>query len=327
MSRFPPVSREATPFDWALLAMIVAFGGSAFVMIRMAVATIPPFAVAIGRIWVGALLLYILMRAAGRRLPPFFTRAHGRLRIRRAWRWMIAVGAVGNLAPFFLFPWAQQFIESGLAGVYMAFMPIWTIALAYFFANERLNGRKLAGFAMGFAGVMILMGPGVIRGVISSDIKAQAALLLATFLYAAAAVLARRAPPIRPRVFAAGMMIVAAIMASPAVFFIDLRTEDWSAASIVSVIGLGFFPTGLNGVLIIMLIRRAGAGFMALTNYITPLWAVAMGAVFFGETLDPAVFIALTVILAGVAISQRRPGGAKAARDTAGTGAPSQAKS
>ena len=310
----------ATLYDWALLALIVAFGGSSFVMIRSAVDTVPPAMVAVGRLWVGAILLYALMRAAGRRLPPFFIRAKAgegaKLRIRRSWRWMIAVGAVGNVLPFFIFPWAQQYVDSGLAGIYMAFMPIWTLALAYLFAGEALGRHKVIGFMLGLAGVIVLMGPDALGGAASSDIRAQGALLFATFLYAASAVLARRAPPIRPRVFAAGMMIVAALMASPALLFVHWEAENWSFVSIMSVIGLGVFPTGLNGVLIIMLIRRAGAGFMALSNYITPVWAVIMGALIYSERLAASAFIALAIILVGVAVSQR-----------AGTTQPGQIKS
>lgn len=295
-------------YNWVLLALIVAFGGSSFAMIRKAVETVPPSAVAVGRLWIGAILLYFLMRAAGRRLPPLFIRKGPNWRVRRSWLWMIAVGAVGNVFPFFIFPWAQQYVESGLAGVYMAFMPIWTIALAYLFANEKLTGRKFAGFVLGFIGVMVLMGPEVIRGALTSDVRAQGALLFATFLYAASAVLARMAPPIRPRVFAAGMMIVAAFMATPALFFTDLDTSGWATLGVISIIGLGVFPTGLNGILIIMLIRRAGAGFMALSNYITPLWAVAIGAVLYHERLEWTVLLALVIILAGVAVSQRGSG-------------------
>lgn len=299
----PPT--DATPFDWLLLALIIAFGGSSFVMIRTAVDSMPPHVVAVGRLWVGAALLYVLMRAAGRRLPSLIQRGNGRWRVRRSWVWMIAVGVVGNLLPFFIFPWAQQFVPSGLAGVYMAFMPIWTIALAFLFAGEPITREKLAGFGLGFAGVLVLMGPDVLAGALSSDIKAQAALLFATFLYAASAVLARRAPPIRPRIFAAGLMIVAAVTATPALFLAPINAPQWTTTSILSVIGLGVFPTGLNGVLIIMLIRRAGAGFMALTNYITPLWAIAMGAAIYAEPLEPNVVAALLIILAGVAVSQR----------------------
>lgn len=307
----PKTGTPSGLYDWGLLALIVAFGGSSFVMIRGAVETIPPAAVAVGRLWVGAILLYGLMRAAGRRMPPFFvhtkTSESARWLIRRSWRWMIAVGVVGNVLPFFIFPWAQQYVESGLAGIYMAFMPIWTLVLAYAFAGEGLTRYKVVGFVLGLAGVIILMGPEALGGAASSDIRAQGALLFATFLYAASAVLARRAPPIRPRVFAAGMTLIAAIMATPVLFFIDWNMQDWSFVSILSIIGLGIFPTGLNGVLIIMLIRRTGAGFMALSNYITPVWAVMMGAIVYNERLAMTAFAALAIILIGVAISQRKP--------------------
>jgi drug/metabolite transporter (DMT)-like permease len=146
-----------------------------------------------------------------------------------------------------------------------------------------------------------------VKGALSSDLRAQIGLLLATFLYAISAVLARRAPPIRPRIFACGMLIIAAVMSVPALFFTELHREQWSLASLASIFFLGVFPTGLNGILIIMLIRRAGAGFMAFSNYITPLWAVALGALVYHERLHWTVFIALTIILAGVAISQRSP--------------------
>jgi drug/metabolite transporter (DMT)-like permease len=298
--------RQATLFDWVLLALIVALGGSSFVMIRSALETMPPAAITIGRLWLGAIVLYAIMVHAGRRLPPLMVRARGKLRLRRSWGWMIAVGIVGNTLPFFIFPWAQQFVDSGLAGVYMAFMPIWTIALAFFFAGESLTGRKLIGFGLGFIGVVVLMGPEVLSGAADADLLAQAALLLATLCYAASVVLARRAPPMRPRIFAAGMMLVGAITATPALLFVSFDASQWSLASIASVVGLGVFPTGINGVLIIMVIRRAGAGFMALSNYFTPIWAVAMGALIYHERIEAGAFAALAIILIGVAISQRK---------------------
>jgi drug/metabolite transporter (DMT)-like permease len=301
------IPAQATLFDWTLLASIVALGGSAFVMIRTAVETIPPGAVAVGRLWVGAILLYAVMRQAGRRFPPLFIRAKGRLYLRRSWGSMIAVGATGYVLPFFLFPWAQQYVESGLAGVYMALMPIWTLALAFFFAGEKANAKKLAGFALGFAGVVVLMGPDVIMGAGKSDLRAQAGLFLATFLYSISAILSRRAAPIRPRVFAAGIVLVGAILSTPGLLFVDFQAAAWKPESIASVLALGVGPTGIAAVLIIILIRRTGAGFMSLANYITPLWAVALGALVFHERLEANAIIALAVILAGVAIAQPWP--------------------
>ncbi|MEE2690664.1 MAG: DMT family transporter [Pseudomonadota bacterium] len=293
-------------FDWLLLAMLVALGSSSFSMIRVAVETIPPAIVSAGRLWVGAALMYAIMRFAGRRFPPFVERHAGRLRLARDWSFMLAVSFIGYAVPFFIFPWAQQYIASGLAGVYMAFMPIWTLGLAYFFAGESLTPGKIAGFAMGFTGVMILLGADIIGGAARSGVLAQAALLLATLCYAASAVISRRAPAIRPRVFAAGTVLGAAIFSTPFLLFAEWRPDDWSLASALSIVGLGAGPTGLAGLIIIIVIKRAGAGFMALANYIVPVTAVFAGAALFGEELRPRVFLALAIILAGVAVSQRR---------------------
>ena len=191
----------------------------------------------------------------------------------------------------------------------MAFMPIWTVVLAYFFAAESLGPKKIIGFLLGFAGVIILIGPDVFSQAESASLLAQAAVLAATVGYAAAAVITRNAPKIRPRVFAAGTLICSSIIATPALFFADLNMETWSTAGILNVVALGVGPTGLAGILLIVLIQRVGAGFMALANYITPVWAVIVGAVLFQERLDMSAFIALGIILTGVAISQQSKGG------------------
>ena len=297
---------SATAFDWALFLILVIVGGSSFAMIRGALDSVPPAVVTVARLWVGAIFLYAIMKQAGRKFPPLFISESNRTALQEEWRWMLAVSVIGYIFPFFVFPWAQQFVESGLAGVYMAFMPIWTVVLAYFFAGETLGSRKIVGIGLGFAGVMILLGPEVIDGIGRSGVLAQVMILLATVCYAAAAVIARRAPPIRPRVFATGTLLCAAVLSTPALFLTDLKTDQWTLAGVANVILLGLGPTGLAGILLIILIQRVGAGFMGLANYVTPVWAVIMGAVLFQERLEATVFLALAVILAGVAISQRR---------------------
>ena len=316
-----PKKTETAPtlFDWLLFTLIIALGGSAFAMIRSAVETVPPIVITVGRLWIGAIFLYVVMKRAGRRLPPLIDRRQP-LNLNAEWRWMIAVSVIGYVIPFIMFPLAQQHIDSGLAGIYMAFMPIWTVALAFLFAGESVDMRKIAGVVLGFAGVVILIGPDVFSEAAGSNIAAQIMLLAATLGYAAAAVITRRAPPIKPRIFAAGCVIASAVIATPALLFVELRIADWSAAGIINLIGLGLGPTGVGGILLIILIQRTGAGFMALANYLTPLWAVAMGAAIFGERLSANAFIALAVILVGVAISQtgrKRAGDVVIAREMA----------
>lgn len=303
MASRAPTETAPTLYDWLLFAVIVAVGGSSFAMIRAAVETVPPAAVTVGRLWVGAIFLYIVMRQAGRAFPPLTEKGAG-IKLHPEWAWMIAISLVGYVVPFLIFPWAQQFIDSGLAGIYMAFMPIWTVGLAFLFAGESLDARKITGFLMGFAGVVILIGPGILTEAASSNIAAQILLLAATLGYAAAAVMTRKAPPIKPRVFAAGTLVVSAIATTPALIFADLNIASWSLVGALNVIGLGLGPTGLAGVLLIVLIQRTGAGFMALANYLTPLWAVGLGALLFGERLDASALAALIIILFGVGVSQ-----------------------
>ena len=304
-----PENASPTTADWLLFLFLVIIGGSSFAMIRGAVETVPPIVVTVGRLWIGAIFLYIVMIHAGRRFPPLFETTEKGLAIHPEWCWMLAIAAIGYVGPFFIFPWAQQFIDSGLAGIYMAFMPIWTVVLAFFFASESLGPKKIIGFLLGFAGVIILIGPDVFSQAGGTSLLAQAAVLAATVGYAAAAVITRNAPKIRPRVFAAGTLVCSSIMATPALLFADLNTATWSTAGIVNVIALGVGPTGLAGILLIILIQRVGAGFMALANYITPVWAVIVGALLFQERLEMSAFIALGIILTGVAISQHSKSG------------------
>ncbi len=286
--------------------MQVAIGGSSFAFIHTALETLSPAVVTVGRMWIGACVMYAVMRIGRRRFPALLVRTEKGPRLHRAWAWMLGVSAVGYAIPFLIFPWAQQFIASGLAGVYMAFMPLWTLLLASLFAGERLTPQKIGGFALGASGVFILLGPEVIAGVAHSNLLAQAGLLVATFCYAASAVLSRRAPRLRPRVFAAGTTLGGALLVTPALLFADVSAPA-SLESLAALVALGIGPTGLAGFIIIILIKRVGAGFMALSNYVTPLFAVVLGAVLFHERLGFNVLAALAVILAGVFISQRRP--------------------
>lgn len=310
MARATPAKGQgpanAGPLDWTMLAALSALGGSAFVFIHVALETAPPAIVTLGRLWIAAIALYAVMRLKGRRFPPLLVRTNKGLRPHRLWAWMSVVGAVGYTIPFFIFPWAQQFVPSGLAGVYMAFMPIWTLGLAFLFAGETLTPSKIAGFLLAAAGVLVLLGPEAIEGVSASSFAAQASLLLATLLYAASAVISRRAPPARRLVFSAGIVLAGAVFATPGLLMTPINPEDWSAASIASILALGLGPTAIGSLMLILLIRRVGASFMALANYVTPLFAVLAGAVLFGERLGLNVFAALALIFAGVAISQRK---------------------
>ncbi len=156
--------------DWILLGLLVFMWGTAFGFTRVAVASVPATTLVAGRVAIAALVLRAALVLTRRRLP-----ARGRI-----WLHFFAMASLGTALPFFLISWGQERIDSGLAGILMAVMPLTTLVLAHFFvAGERITGRRLSGFALGFLGIAVLLGPEALLelGGGASDLVRQGAVL------------------------------------------------------------------------------------------------------------------------------------------------------
>jgi drug/metabolite transporter (DMT)-like permease len=139
--------------DWGLLLALTVLWGSAFLFTKIAVGTIPSQQVAAGRLAVASCLLVPLALAVARKLP----------RDKRLWLFFLLIAVFGNALPFTLIAWGQRAIDSGLAGILMAVMPLATLSLAHYLVpGERLTAFRVGGFILGFAGVVVLMGPQVL---------------------------------------------------------------------------------------------------------------------------------------------------------------------
>ncbi|MCI5044327.1 MAG: DMT family transporter [Aquisalinus sp.] len=297
---------DASLKDWLMLGALIFIGGSAFVCIKAAVVTAEPGVVSGIRLWVAALLLCVYSYATGRPLPGLFQMKEGTRKLDGRWRFMLAGGLIGYTIPFTLFPLAQQTVDSMLAGIYMAFMPLLTIIMAYFFAKESLTVPKITGFSLGTIGVIFLIGPAALQGIGSSDVTAQIWLIIANICYAIYAVMMRWAPEMPARSFAAGTLLSSAVFATPLIL---LSGQEWSGTTPLSwlaMVYLGIMPSGIAAIVIINLIRKNGAGFMAMANYVTPVVAIIMGMLIYAEPLKPTFLIGLAAILAGLAISRSK---------------------
>lgn len=295
-----PAGRRALvahPRDWMALAALVAMWGSAFALTSIAVAGMAPVWVAATRITLGAALLWIVMRASGEVLP----------RERRTWLWFAWLGFTGNVAPFVLISWAQLTIPSSLAGILVALMPIMVILLAnVLLPDEPLTRRKAVSFGFGFIGVVLLVGPAAL-GNISLDrlhLVAELAVLLAAAAYALNAVTARLAPSVPGLVLGTGVLLAAA----PQAVLIAVLSASWpgmpGGATLTALVLLGVFPTALATALLYPLLMRAGAGFVATSNYYVPCFAVLLGVSFMGEALNAFDYAGFAVILLGVIVAQ-----------------------
>ncbi|MEL7028251.1 MAG: EamA family transporter [Pseudomonadota bacterium] len=297
------------PSDWIILAALVGTFGGAFAGTKIAIETVPPYAAVGLRLPLAALIIYALMRVQGERLPPLLEKGpSGRRAISKAWLYMAGLGVIGLSLPFVLVTLGVQRVDTGLAGILTAIMPLATLVMAHFFSpGERMTAEGAAGFVLGFVGLCILMGPSAL-GLIGGDtLGHQALIVMGAFCYAASAILIRRAPRLPFVTFCAGSLICATVIMTPISLIVNpLGTFSPSLASTLAIIALAAGPSGLASVLMFRLIQDAGAAFASTTNYIVPVVAVGVGVAFLGERAPASALLALCVILGGVALSQVR---------------------
>ncbi len=273
--------------------------GSAFMFTKIAVTSLPPITVVAGRILLAALLLVLLLLVLRKRLPGL-----GRL-----WLFFFSIAVLGNCLPFYLISWGQQRIDSGLAGILMAIIPIATLVLAHFFVEgERITLFKVVGFVLGFVGILVLLGGPSISAaepVSSKDFLAEFAVLGGALCYAVSTIIARRRPQSDPIESATGVLLIAgAIMLISASAGGNKWVPTLPVSAISAVVVLGVFSIALATVTYFKLLTLAGPTFVSLINYLIPLWAVAAGALFLGEEPRWTDLLALVLVLVGIAFTQ-----------------------
>jgi drug/metabolite transporter (DMT)-like permease len=296
------MNRLRSGHDWALLSALVVMWGSSFMFNKLGVATVPPLTLVAGRLTLGALTLLLLLYGRGLRLPPLGS----------IWIAYGVLGIVGNALPFFLITWGQQVVDSALAGILMAGMPLATLVLAHFLVQgERMTGMRVFGFALGFLGIVFLMEPAAVAGIggAARQVISQLSILCGALCYSANSVMARLLVRSDFLVAATATLLVSALFVIPLALVVD---EPWnlrpSFSSTAAIVWLGVGPTAIATILYFRLISSAGPTFMSLVNYLSPAIAVFLGVVLLGEEPGVNAYAGLVLILTGIAISQWRRG-------------------
>jgi drug/metabolite transporter (DMT)-like permease len=278
--------------DYLLLLVLGAVWGSSFLLIKLAVETIPPITVAAARIGIGALVLAIVVAVRGRPWP----------RGRRERRLLFAMGVIGNAIPFSLINWGETHIDSGLTAILMSSVPLATIMLApAFVRDEPVTPGKLLGVAFGMAGVAVLIGPGVLMGA-HGELLGEIAITGAALCYAVNGLVARRLPQMPVEVISAGCLLSATLAVVPVSLIVDRPWQSTpSTLSLAALALLGVLNTAGGYLLLFRLVVRAGAGFASLNNFLVPLFGVMWGVLLLQERPSPLAFVGLLLIFAGLA--------------------------
>ena len=286
------------PLDWLVLAGLVIAWGSAFGALKIAVQDISPVWNTVIRLWVasGTLAVVCLMNRAA--LPPLLPRPHV------AWGYYAVIGTIGLAAPFYLFAFAAKGIPSAVNAICNGASPIFTTALAFaVLRDEPLGPRRVAGVLLGFAGLVVLVGPRLSEGV-GVEVLALTCALVGALCYAVANVVTRKAPQVASSAGALMMCLLGALASTAVAVVYEPPMTAWpSPASTAAVVSLGVFPTALAGIGYVFLVQRQGPVFMSMAIYLAPLWATALGVLLLGERPGWPAYAALALILGGVALA------------------------
>ncbi len=291
--------RAANTGDWLALFALTALWGTSFALNEVALTAFSPAVMVAGRVVVASMVLVAFMRASGVALP----------RRLREWLPMLVLAICGNLLPFHLVAWAQQYIASSTAGVLMAVMPLFVLSLAHFFVpGSRLTLFRIIGFVTGFVGVVLVIGVDSIsnlRG--NTALLGCLAVLAAAFSYSVTSIYARRLGNADPIRLASGMMIVSCLFALPqaAPDLAELAAPNLRAALALAFLGL--FSTGAATILYFRVIQGPGPTFLSLVNYLVPVWAAGTGAVLLDEPMPLSAWAGLALILTGIAAGELGP--------------------
>jgi drug/metabolite transporter (DMT)-like permease len=289
------VRRRATSWP-ARLVLLGAIWGMSFVLIMVGNRGFTPVQVSFGRMLFGLLVLVPVVLTQRGRLP----------RDRRTWGHLFVAAVLVNSAPFTLFAFGEEHISSLLAGIWNGTTPLFVlIAVLLTLPEERPTRERVAGLAIGFAGVLVVLGAW--RGIGSGELVGSAACLTAAILYGIGFPYLRRnlaTGGLSVPVLAFGQLAMGTLQLAVVLPFAGGIPTAYSPGPLAAVIALGVAGTGAAYLLNYSIIRDAGATAASTVTYLVPVFATIAGVALLGEHLSWNEPVGGLLVLAGVAASQ-----------------------
>ena len=287
-------ARSMRSSEWGLLGLLSLLWGGSFFFSKIALSELPPLTVVLMRVGIAAGVLRLYLGLRGIPVPSAAA----------TWWAFLGMGLLNNLIPFTLIFWGQTFIDSGLASILNATTPVFSVLVAHFLAeDERLSLNKLAGIALGIAGVAVLLGGQASLGV-GGALWGVLACLGAALSYGFANTYGRRFKRmgIEPAVGAFGQIAATTAMALPLALLIDQpwRSTLPSLAVWGSLVGLALLSTALAYIIFFRLIATAGSTNTSLVTLLIPVSSIVLGTVFLGERLSTPQLGGLVLIGLGL---------------------------
>ncbi len=281
-------------------AVIYLVWGSTYLAIRFAVETLPPFLMLFARFFTAGVLMYAFLRWRGEARPTA-----------REWAGAAVVGGLLLLGGTGAVGWAEQWIDSGLAALIVAIVPVWMVLLDWIGpAKRRPTRATIAGLVLGLMGVAVLVGPVELSGDARMQFIGSAVVVFGTLSWAIGSVYGSSLPhPSSPWMSAALQMTAGGIL----LLLFGTAMGEWarldpgqmSARSLGALAYLVVFGSLIAFAAYIFLLRHEAPARVGSYAYVNPVVAVFLGWALASEPVTPRTIVAAAIILTGVALIVR----------------------
>ena len=287
------------PKHWFVFLLLGAIWSSSFMWIKIAVQDIDPITLVAFRTLFGLLFGVVVIFFQRVSWPRGF----------RSWFPLLLLGLTNIAIPFFLISWGEQSIDSAVASILDATVPLFTILLAHFLLrDDKITLPKMLGLLIGFAGVVVLLSQDLATAS-SSSLLGQAAVILASVFYAGSSIYVRRTTQDTPGIVrSAGPLVSATAVMWLATFLFERPVEmPQLGMTWVALLWLGVLGSGLAFVMAYYLIHEIGPTRTSMVTYLFPLGGVILGITFLHEQPTWQMIAGASLIVASLAIANWKP--------------------
>jgi drug/metabolite transporter (DMT)-like permease len=286
--------------DWLVFIILGILWGSSFLWIKIAIQEISPLLLVTLRLSFAIITLTIVAIIA----RPLWPQG------KRLWLALVLFGLINTAIPYFLISWGEQYIDSAVAAILNSSTPLFAMVIAHIFLDDdRITLPRLTGLLIGFVGIVIIVSRDLGQNESGMQyttllLLGQAAVLLASFLYAGSAVFAKRnleglSPVVQGLVPIVGastfLWLLVPIVEDP--LSLPELPITW-----IAIAWLGLLGTGFAFILYFYLIHSVGPTRTTLVTYIFPLVGLVLGVIVLGEKLDLRLVVGAGLIIISVAV-------------------------
>jgi len=284
---------------WLVFILLGAIWSSSFMWIKIALQEIGPNMLVAFRALFGLLFGFVVIAIQRAPWPRGF----------KAWFPLLLLGLTNVAIPFFLISWGEQSIDSAVASILDATVPLFTILIAhYLLHDDRITLPKMLGLLIGFAGVIVLMSKDLTHASTGS-LLGQGAVILASAFYAGSSILVRKTTEDTPGIMRSAAPLISASVAMWLATLLFEQPVELPRAGMtwIALLWLGVFGSGLAFVMAFYLIHEIGPTRTTMVTYLFPLGGVILGVTFLNEQLTWQLVTGAVLIVASLVVANWAP--------------------